>query len=52
MRTLSLVLAVPMFAATLALAPTSSRAAVDVDKLAARVQVLEDREAIRALILA
>jgi len=52
MRSFSFVLAAPMLAATLALLPASSRAAVDVEALAARVQVLEDREAIRALILA
>src|ERR1051325_6819177 len=52
MRTLSFVLAVPMFAAALVLAPASTRAAVDVEALAKRVQMLEDREAIRALILA
>src|SRR5262244_2978502 len=52
MRTLYFVLAVPMFLMALALAPAPSRAAVDVEALAKRVQVLEDREAIRALILA
>jgi uncharacterized protein (TIGR02246 family) len=53
MRTHSFVLATLVIASTAlgALAPRSARAA-DLDALAARVQVLEDREAIRALILA
>jgi uncharacterized protein (TIGR02246 family) len=56
MQSRSFVRALPHVAAALvlfgALSAQPARAATDVEALAARVQVLEDREAIRALILA